>query len=229
MDCDTARVHALSTYTPTCRQCGLILCSLNRPPFACPHCTAPLLNAAARESLISSLETQIADTLAKEERDHQQAMDDARKAAGAFPSLLGAGPAGAPGPLETHPVNQTHKVLSLNSKTHKIKVEKHRAVPQISRSASASDVENQAAEKVPPKVPHPPPDVVVSSKPPPTHRPWARLDNADVLYVPPPKPSGGGGSGQQRSARNGKGKKTKEAEAEDGHGSSSQGAGKKPV
>lgn len=210
-----ARIHELSTYTPICRQCGLILCSLNMPYFACPHCTSRLLTDAARESLITSLETQISDTLAKQERARQQAVEDARKAAGAFPSL---GTATTPAPLnpfDSSPVNQTHKVLSLNSKTRKIKVESRKTVTTSSSPASASDAENQVAEKVPPRIPHPPPDVVVPSDPPSSDRLWARLDNHDVMYVPPPK------TASQKSNKAGKGKMKREAGADGGHGSSS--------
>ncbi|THH19148.1 hypothetical protein EUX98_g8829 [Antrodiella citrinella] len=171
-----ARVHALSSYTPICRQCGLILCSLNRPQFACPHCVAQLMTSAAREALVASLDTQIEETLAKEERERQQAVEDARQAAGAFPSLRGAAAAPLTGPLDAHPVNQTHKVLSLNSKTRKITVESRRTLPPSAPvSAPTSDAENQIAEKVPPRISHPPADVVVPHPLTNSDRLWARV------------------------------------------------------
>lgn len=220
-----ARVHALSPYTPICRQCGLTLCSLNRPQFACPHCTAPLLNTTAREALVTSLETQIHDTLAKEERSRQEAVENARKAAGAFPTLSGAPPVlahAAAGPLASHPVNQTHKVLSLNSKTRKIKVESRRTLPaQAASPAPSSDAENQIVEKVPPRIPHPPHDVVIPPKPPVSERLWARLDNVNVLYTPPPK-----AAGQKNAKTTGKGKNRVPA-GDHGNGRSSSGRGAK--
>ncbi|KAH8081307.1 hypothetical protein BXZ70DRAFT_1002635 [Cristinia sonorae] len=202
-----ARTHGLSPYTPICRQCGLILCSLNRPYFVCPHCTAQLLADPARNTLIASLEKEIEEKLEKEERDRQQAIQDAREAAGAFPSLSGAvNPLAAPPrqttqtSLDSHPVNQTHKVLSLNSKTRKIKVESRRTVPAAaasrppSRSGDAASV-NQVADGVPARVPRPPSDVVVPTKPLSSDRPWARLDNYDVVYVPAPKAAAASGAG----------------------------------
>ena len=170
--CDPARRHDLSPYTPICRHCGLILCALNSPQYACPHCTSPLMTPPARETLIESLDVQIVDILAKEEAARQQAVEDARKAAGAFPALgasasvnsLSAGPGG---PLETHPINQTHTVLSLNSKAGKIRMEKRTAVPPTRPSSSltpsSSDTEGLISEKVPRKVPPPLPEVLVQS------------------------------------------------------------------
>ncbi|KZT21133.1 hypothetical protein NEOLEDRAFT_1038013, partial [Neolentinus lepideus HHB14362 ss-1] len=82
-----ARVHDLSSYAPICKSCGLVLCSVNLPHFACPHCTAPLLSAPAREALILRLQDQIGAARAREEADRLHAKEEARRAAGAFPPL----------------------------------------------------------------------------------------------------------------------------------------------
>ncbi|EPQ56772.1 hypothetical protein GLOTRDRAFT_19773, partial [Gloeophyllum trabeum ATCC 11539] len=82
-----ARIHDLSPYTPICKSCGLVLCAVNLPFYACPSCAAPLMAPSAREALALQLSDQIDATLAREEAARLQALEDARKAAGAFPSL----------------------------------------------------------------------------------------------------------------------------------------------
>ena len=184
-------MHSLSTYTPICRSCGLILCELNLPNFACPHCSESLLIPAAREALIQTLEAQIDETLAKEEADRQRAIQEARAAEGAFPTLSGAASrASTPGSGSdaqmSHPVNQTHKILSLDSKTRKVKVSSY-TPPAISRAASASSEKAKGKEAEPEykRVPAPPKDVVCSSGMSSANRPWANTRGLNVTYVPP--------------------------------------------
>ncbi|KAI1785153.1 hypothetical protein LXA43DRAFT_1118165 [Ganoderma leucocontextum] len=178
-----ARMHPLSSYTPICRGCGLILCELNLPQFACPHCGDALLLPAARNTLVEALETQIADTLATEEGERARAIQEARAAQGAFPTLSAspaASRASTPGPgadpQAAHPVNQTHKVLSLNPKTKRVKVESY-TPPAISRAASTEKVK-QAAEREYKRV-------VVSRTQPDAQRPWANVRGLNVTYVLP--------------------------------------------
>ena len=185
----TARMHSLSTRTPVCRSCGLILCELNLPNFACPHCGDALLVSAARESLIQTLEAQIEETLAKEEAGRQRAIQEARAAEGAFPTLSAAASrAGTPVPGSdaqgSHPVNQTHKVLSLDSKTRKVKLSSY-TPPAVSRTASAEKVKVKVAEPEYTRVPAPPAEVPYSSGPPNSHRAWANTRGLNVTYVPP--------------------------------------------
>ncbi|KAH9847591.1 hypothetical protein C2E23DRAFT_871700 [Lenzites betulinus] len=183
-----ARMHGLSSYTPICRACGLILCELNLPNYACPHCGDALLAPTARDSLVQTLEARIDETLAKEEEERQRAIQQARNAEGAFPTLSAAASrAGTPGPSAdaqaAHPVNQTHKVLSLDPKTRKVKVASY-TPPAVSRAASA---EKKAAKEAEPeliRVPAPPADVVPSSAPS-SHRPWANTRGLNAIYVPP--------------------------------------------
>ncbi|OJT08590.1 hypothetical protein TRAPUB_517 [Trametes pubescens] len=179
-------MHGLSSFTPICRGCGLILCELNLPNFACPHCGGALLTPAAKDSLVESLETQIAETLAKEEEERQRAIQQARSAEGAFPTLSAAASrAGTPGPdvQATHPVNQTHKVLSLDSKTRKVKVSSY-TPPAISRAASVEKLAKpKEAEPEYVHVPAPPVEVVCSPAPS-AHRPWANTRGLNVTYVP---------------------------------------------
>ncbi|EIW58826.1 uncharacterized protein TRAVEDRAFT_58921 [Trametes versicolor FP-101664 SS1] len=182
-----ARMHALSPFTPICRACGLILCELNLPNFACPHCGGALLTQAAKDSLVESLETRITETLAKEEEERQRAIQQARSAEGAFPTLSAAASrAGTPGPdpQGIHPVNQTHKVLSLDSKTRKVKVSSY-TPPAVSRTASTEKIAKaKEAEPEYVRVPAPPAEVVCSPAPS-AHRPWANTRGLNVTYVPP--------------------------------------------
>ncbi|KAI8974575.1 hypothetical protein BD414DRAFT_498096 [Trametes punicea] len=182
-----ARMHPLSLYNPICRSCGLILCELNLPNFACPHCGGILLLPAARDMILQTLESRIAETIAKEEEERQRAIEEARDAEGAFPTLSAAASrAGTPGPgsdaQSSHPVNQTHKVLSLDSKTRKVKVSSY-TPPAVSRAASTEKI-NKEAEPEHKRVPAPPAEVVCSSAPDP-RRPWANTRGLSVSYVPP--------------------------------------------
>ena len=60
-----------------CRQCGLILCTLNPPHYACPHCTSVLGGQGGIGGEIGDLAEQVA-------------REEARAAEGAFPMLLGS-------------------------------------------------------------------------------------------------------------------------------------------
>lgn len=184
-----ARVHNLSEYTPICRSCGLILCTLNAPSYTCSHCNTPLLTPEGRSTLISRLEDEISQMLFREEQQRQRAVDEARQAEGAFPTLLASStrPSDpAPGALQSHPVNQSHKVLSLNSKTRKVKVSSYTTPPPLSVSLS-KDAETQRPAEQPLRVPPLPTDVVVSTRQPQPDRPWARLDSESAVYIPDPQ------------------------------------------
>ncbi|PIL25399.1 hypothetical protein GSI_13289 [Ganoderma sinense ZZ0214-1] len=196
-----ARMHPLSPYTPICRACGLVLCELNLPQFACPHCGAARLVPAARTALVDALDTQIADTLAREDAERARAVQEARAAQGAFPTLSASASAAAsrastpgPGP-DPHPANQTHKVLSLNPKTKRVKVESYTppAGAAVSGSRAASKEKEKEKEKAKQaaaepeyrRVPAPPSEVVVSRTQPDAQRPWANVRGLNVTYVPP--------------------------------------------
>ncbi|THH04378.1 hypothetical protein EW145_g5559 [Phellinidium pouzarii] len=109
--------HTTSPRTsPLCAHCGLIMCALNPPHLACPHCSAPLASPPAREALLSRLQQNLVEVQSKEEEDAARAREEARRAEGAFP-LLGVGVnSGTSSPQP----QQTHKVLSLNAKTKRV-------------------------------------------------------------------------------------------------------------
>ncbi len=202
----TAREHELSTYTPICHQCGLILCTLNQPQYACSHCTSPLLVPTALEALIASIEQSIADTLAKEEWVRQQAREEARRAVGAFPTL-GPSPlpsstnlSNVPGFLEVHPVNQPHKVLSLNSNSKKVTVTSYVKAPKVQKTAVVQNIVGETVEPEPRRVPRPPSDVPYSSKPQNIERPWMNIKEP-VIYVPPPAENKQGSSKGKRKEK----------------------------
>ncbi|KAK0238317.1 hypothetical protein EDD85DRAFT_788694 [Armillaria nabsnona] len=91
-----AKEHPLSPYTPACLTCGLVLCSLNLPQHACPHCHQAPPN---REVLIVRLQREIDELARKEEEEREKA----RKALGAFPALGGGGAGGGRATPPTQP------------------------------------------------------------------------------------------------------------------------------
>jgi len=180
-----ARAHLLSVYIPICRQCGLILCELNLPHFACPHCSSQILSSPVRASLLPRLEEQISACLAKEERDREQEREHARQAAGNFPALRGphnGAPVATFLPRLSPPLNQTHKVLSLNSKTKKVTVSSYAASPAPAHPHShAEDIEEE-----PVRVPKPPSEAAFAAKLDHS-RPWTNLTCEDgIEYIPRP-------------------------------------------
>ena len=131
---------------------------------------------------MAQLESQISNLIAKETWEREQAVEEARKAAGAFPTLAGvsAGSIGQPSPVSgaLRPMNQTHKVLSLNSKTKKVTVSSYPTTPVPSRPVSRGQ---PVEEEV--RVPPPPVEVIFARKPIDPARPWADLRGDGAKYV----------------------------------------------
>ncbi|KAF9517848.1 hypothetical protein BS47DRAFT_1279827, partial [Hydnum rufescens UP504] len=67
-----ARTHELSSYTPLCTHCGLILCLLHHPNHPCPYCHSPLLSESARTALVAKLHREL-EVVLKKEADAQEA------------------------------------------------------------------------------------------------------------------------------------------------------------
>lgn len=201
----SARNHNLSTYIPICLSCGLVLCNLNIPSFACPHCSSVLLTPITRATLTTRLDEEISQRQAKEEREREIAIEEARKAAGAFPALVAPSPslANHTSSLAPPAVNQSHKVLSFNSKTKKATVTSYTKSPIPSRPGScvADD-----ADPEPVRVSRPPREVSFVPKLDPS-RPWANLKGERVVYVPRPKAGtaeSGSAGGSKKSRERGK-------------------------
>jgi DNA-directed RNA polymerase subunit RPC12/RpoP len=229
-----ARNHALSSYTPICRDCGLILCELNMPYFACPHCSSQILTQSVRLSILARLEAQISERLAKEERDREQAIEDAKKAAGAFPTLAAgvtltsnnSGPVGGgkftPRPINQTTRNQSHQVLTIDSQKKTATLASYTKSPAPpSRPLSRS--KNEEPEPV--RVSKPAAEVAFVGKLDNT-RPWADLKRGakGVKYIASPTSEhkdneevGDCTEGRRRTRRNRQGKGRGQAKVVD-HG-----------
>ncbi|KAG1733620.1 uncharacterized protein EDB91DRAFT_1251280 [Suillus paluster] len=174
-----AREHELSPYTSICRGCGLILCAINLPYYACSHCSAVLLSDIARSSLSARLNEEISKQMSKEEEQKERVVQQARDAEGAFPVLPGSVTQPVPSSTPSRPPAQTHKVLSLNSKTKKYTVSSYTNTPVPSRPASRAESEEEVHRITAPSL-----EVdYVKSKPDRNHL-WNNMRMEDLLYVP---------------------------------------------
>ncbi|KAE9401267.1 hypothetical protein BT96DRAFT_1018232 [Gymnopus androsaceus JB14] len=207
-----AREHPLSSYTSICRNCGLILCNINQPHFACPHCLSSLIPGSLRDSLVVRIQAQLDQTIAREVAARERAIEEAKRQAGAFPTLSGAPPSVKP----IAPQPQTHKVISLNSKTKKVKVSSYTTTPVSSRPASRSGTEEEEAPIV--RVPPPPTEVSFAHSTIDPARPWANLRDEGPKYVPLPAQTEGS-SNRKGRRRKGKGKDNEIMENGGGSGS----------
>ncbi|KAH9479956.1 hypothetical protein JR316_0008553 [Psilocybe cubensis] len=210
-----ARTHELSPYTPLCRSCGLILCSLNAPYYACPHCTEPLITASSspstsrsisRDALVAQIEAELESTLAAEQAAREREIEQARIEAGAFPMLRGGNGSGtaspspaanrmaaasAPPSRQSQPQSQTHKVMSLTSKPGnargRVVVSSYTTVttPVPSRPSSRNANVDDLEEGIAPRVPAPIPLSKEVAPPPTKERPWLNYVHGPVTYKPP--------------------------------------------
>lgn len=174
-----AREHDLSPYAPICRGCGLILCAINLPHYACPHCSAVLLSDIARSSLSVRFDEEISKQVAKEEEEKLRIVQQARDAEGAFPVLPGSATPPVLSNTPSRPAGQTHKILSLNSKTKKYTVSSYTNTPVSSRPASRAESEVEEVHRVA----APPPKVDFVKKTPDRNHPWNNM-RMELLYVP---------------------------------------------
>ncbi|KAF8624193.1 hypothetical protein AX17_007182 [Amanita inopinata Kibby_2008] len=204
-----ARDHALSPYARICQSCGLVLCSLNLPQYACPFCSEPLLSLQAKEALIAELEQQITDVLKREAEERERAAEEARRAAGAFPTLsetmqpshpqhrsLAPPPSSSSNALpgsgrqNLPPLSQeSHKVLSLRTKpgSNKVVISSYAPTPAASRPASrgssAIEERGEGEEEDLPCVPPPRKEPSYAKRKADPNRPWENLLGERVTYV----------------------------------------------
>lgn len=174
-----AREHDLSPYAAICRGCGLILCAINLPYHACPHCSAVLLSDIARSSLSARLDEEISKQVAKEEEEKLRVAQQARDAEGAFPVLTGSTTLPVLSSTPSRPTAQTHKILSLNSKTKKYTVSSYTNTPVSSRPASRAESEVEEVHRVA----APPKEVDFVKRTPDRNHPWSNM-RMEVIYVP---------------------------------------------
>ncbi|KAH9479962.1 hypothetical protein JR316_0008559 [Psilocybe cubensis] len=210
-----ARTHELSPYTPLCHSCGLILCSMNAPYYACPHCTQPLITASSspsssrsisRDVLVAQIEADLESTLAAEQAAREREIEQARIEAGAFPMLRGGNGSGssspspaanrmssasAPPSRQSQPQSQTHKVMSLTSKPGnsrgRVVVSSYTTVNTSvpSRPSSRNANADDLEEGMPLRVPAPVPLPAEAAPPPTKERPWMNYVHGPVKYKPP--------------------------------------------
>lgn len=201
-----ARVHPLSLYSPICRSCGLIICSVNLPQYCCPHCLKTLMTDAERESVIHQIDSQLASTVVQEVEEKQRALEEARKAVGAFPSLSRSS---TPESSISQPAaRQTHKVMSLKQ-NNKVVVSSYTAVLPVSKTDKPEDE--------PDRIPPPPPEPLFSRVQPSPDRPWENLIKGASNYIPKHRLDDDGNAHQSRShGKRNKGKK-KDNHAEQGN------------
>lgn len=159
------RNHPLSNYTPICHTCGLPLCTLNLPFYPCPHppCRTSLLSSTPDsfrvqiQPLMTRIENEIRDQLAKEERERILAAEELRLREGDFPVLKSSpspspSPSPASQPSNVRPAstqNQGYTVMSLaagkGGKRSHIKLASYRP-GNISKSSSSSSLKKDAEE-----------------------------------------------------------------------------------
>lgn len=201
-----ARDHPLSDHVSICQSCGLILCSINLPQFACPFCSSPLLSSEERKFLIADLEQQILDALAREAEVRERAVVEAKRAAGAFPTLSDTMKQ-QPRPRQQQQKNtsqdprmnlppltkESHKVMSLRTKpgSNKVVISSYTSSsssPSASRPASArgSDKEKEKEKDDVKRVPRPAHQPKHSIRKVDPSRPWENLLlEGNVAYIPP--------------------------------------------
>ena len=175
---------------PLCYGCGLILCKLNPPYCACPHCGEILLDIIQRPVLVAQLQEELRRQISKEEEQRQRAIAEAHKAAGAFPMLPNSVPSRQYTKAASAAPPQSHKVMSLNSATKKVTVSSYTTTPVSSRPPSPSLEEVALALKEPPRVPPPDKDISYVKQPPDPAHPWRNAQFPDLRYVPLPHDDG---------------------------------------
>lgn len=138
-----------------------------------------LLSDIARSSLSARFEEEISKQVAKEEEERSRAVQQARDAEGAFPVLPGSATPSVLSGTPSRPAAQTHKVLSVNSKTKKYTVSSYTNTPVSSRPASRAESEVEEVHRVA----APPPEVDFVKRTPDRNHPWNNM-RMELLYVP---------------------------------------------
>lgn len=129
---------------------------------------------------MSRIQAQLDQTIAREVAARERAIEEAKQQAGAFPTLYGTTPTAKP----IAPQPQTHKVLSLNSKSKKVLLSSYTSTPASSRPASRSETEDEEAAIM--RIPPPSTEVNFARGSIDPARPWANLVNENPEYVSPP-------------------------------------------
>lgn len=116
-----ARLHPLSTYTPSCSHCGLVLCHLQSPHQPCPSCGHALLTPLGRQRVIDRLRREIVAVEAREEHERlvreqeEQLRAIEASGGGAFPTLPGAPSAATMSSSSQKAQERSRKVITLGA------------------------------------------------------------------------------------------------------------------
>ncbi|TFK29701.1 hypothetical protein FA15DRAFT_752498 [Coprinopsis marcescibilis] len=194
-----AKVHDLSKITPICMSCGLVLCTVNLPQYSCPYCFEPLLSPLQRDAIVVQLEDDVIATIARETEAREKAIEDARRAIGAFPtlhhSLPGASGSGSATPTVSSARNtpppssqQTHKVLSLTGKKNqRVTLSSYTQKPKPAPTEPGTGL--GATQEEPERIPEPPVvEPFHASRALDPNRPFENLVGGGGDYVPPRPP-----------------------------------------
>ena len=139
--------------------------------------------------LVAQLQEELRRQTFKEEEQRQRAIEEAQKAAGAFPMLPSSVTTRQYTKVASAAPPQSHKVMSLNSATKKVTVSSYTTTPVSSRPPSPSPGDD--ALKEPPRVPPPDKDIsYVKQQPPDPAHPWRNVQFPDLRYVPLPRDDG---------------------------------------
>lgn len=159
-----ARVHRLSAYTPSCAQCGLILCNLHLPYHPCPGCKSALLGSSGIMRVLTRLNDEFGMLYRKEEQQRRLAEEKEREAflaasgGGAFPSLSATAGTSVATKEGSKPNTGERKVMRIggNSKTtaaQKVKGgqkmgNKTKTTVVVTRSAAPNQVASQSLDPI---------------------------------------------------------------------------------
>ncbi|KAI6032549.1 hypothetical protein EDC04DRAFT_2571882, partial [Pisolithus marmoratus] len=174
-----AREHGLFTYVPFCYGRGLVLCNLNLPHHACPHCGQSFLDNTRRSVLVARILEELRGQVVKEEDERHRAIEEARKAEGALGPNASRCQCYTGSTARLRVPNQSIKILSLNSTTKKVTVSSYTNTPVSSRPPSPSPEE-------PRRIP-PPREIGYVKQPPDPEHPWKNMQFSDLQYIPPPE------------------------------------------
>ncbi|KAG6878873.1 hypothetical protein C0992_006961 [Termitomyces sp. T32_za158] len=165
-------------------------CFCQAPAHLCPSCKEPLLTPIQRSTLITRIETEIADTILKEQLACERAEEERRAAAGAFPSLQGSGSSYPSLQSSSHrlpppPEPQTYKVLSLGSKAKRTTLTTTTIRPKASVTPSPQDSRPTSPQPIRQPRPHASSDKRKGKARVDPARLWANLNGDTPIYIPP--------------------------------------------
>lgn len=101
-----------------------------------------LMTDTHRESIINQIDLQLASAIAQETEQKERALEEARKAIGAFPSL-----SGSPAPEISPTTSQTHKVMSLKQ-NNRVLVSSYTPTLPVSKTDELEDEPDRVHQSI---------------------------------------------------------------------------------